>query len=228
MESLRLNRRMMGVAVGGTLLAAWVWIAGQTPPAQGMAGLKSPAGSVAPARPAFPELPPTPPDWEFVQKMAFSRFPGVNAHDVLRLAADCCPHRIRVLRELSAIHPDEAVERFTDLIYELHGILALHKSNPRLYDCRLRELKIESAVTRWAEASRHDTGEGQARALESLRQVLGEAFDIRQELMTIEVETLEKKLAELKRLVRQRAEQRTAIIQHRLEALTRGEKTPSW
>ncbi|MDI6774128.1 MAG: hypothetical protein QME60_01860 [Verrucomicrobiota bacterium] len=215
---------MAVLAMAGAIMATLA----QPPPIPEPAAAKAmPAESVK-SRPKFPDLPPTPPDWEFVQKVAFSRFPDVNAADVMRFAAEHRTAETRELKALSRIRPDEAVERLTDLIYELLGIMALRQSNPPLYAVKIRQLKSDAEVNRWTEASRQDAGEARSLSLDSLRKAIEQAFDVRQEIMAADVEALEKKLEQLKALVRRRQESRRAIVAQRFAELTADEKPLQW
>jgi hypothetical protein len=221
----RLAPVMMGATAAAVAALAFAALA-QQPPAPDSA--KAIPVALAKARPKYPELPPTLPDWEFVQKMALSRFPDANAADVMRFVSENCPAKLRAIKSLAKIRPDDAVERLTDLIYDLLAILALKESNPPLYEIRMRQLKVDSEVDRWVEASRQSSGEAHARDLESLRKAVEQAFDVRQELMKSDVEVLERKLQELKALVARRQESRRAIVAQRVAELAAEEKPLKW
>jgi len=215
---------MGGVAamvIVGVVLSA---LAQEPPPARAKA---LPVG-LTKARPKFPDLPPTPPDWEFVQTTAISRFPGANVTNVMRFATENCPTRVRSIRALCKIRPDEAVEALTDLAYEMTAIMALRETQPALYESKIRQLKIDAEVERWVEASRQNQGDVRQKDLDALRRALEQAFDVRQDLMKSEVEQLEKKLQELKTLVQKRQENRSVLIARRFAELSGEEKPLKW
>jgi hypothetical protein len=221
-NSPRLTVILLGCAA---LAGAAVWGGSQPPP--GPVAKATPA-SVTKQRPVFSNLPPTPPDWDFVQKMVFSRFPDAKPEEVTKFMTENVPLKLRTIREMARTRPDDAVELLTDLVYESIGVMALRESQPLLYEARIRQLKFDAEIDRWTEASRQSKGDAREKDLEALRKALEQGFDVRQELMKSEVELLEKRLQQLKDLVQKRQENRKTIIAQRLAELTGEQKPLKW
>jgi len=137
----------------------------------------------------------------------------------MRFITENYPSKMRQVKSLALVRPDDALEQMTDLIHESLGILALQESLPRVYEMKVKQLKVENDVARWAEASKTAKAEERGKDMEALRKAVEESFDVKQELMKSEVEQLEKKLQDLKNLVRKRQESRKDLVAYRLSEL---------
>ena len=80
-----------------------------------------------------------------------------------------------------------------------------------------------------AEQYRKSKDEGENQQLKKeLRQVLNQAFDLRQQNRVQEMQDLEKRLTELKKVMEQREKNKANIVDKRLEELTSKAKVMEW
>ncbi|MDX1421263.1 MAG: hypothetical protein R3181_14955 [Rubricoccaceae bacterium] len=90
-----------------------------------------------------------------------------------------------------------------------------------LYDRIQREVELENETHRLAARIRSTSdSDTRARLLESLRNKLGEAFELKQAIRAEEIAQAEAQIGELRRLLDERAARKSSIIERRIEELT--------
>jgi len=151
---------------------------------------------------------------------AFERFPEVDREGIMEFIRDHFPREMRQFRELSAKRFSEAAELMSDVIRESLELLETRERNPEVYAKRVRQRELEIRTAALVEAIREAEDRDREKRLEELRGILEEAFEIKQELMKIDVAHMEKEISELKKMVARREANRKAIINRRVSEIT--------
>ncbi len=178
--------------------------------------------------PRLPQLPPPPPDWDYVSRMTFARFPEADREATLLFIHQHFPRETKQIRLASATRPDRAMEALTDLVHKSLGLLKTQQENPELFEKLMRQHRLERQAQSLAAAVGQTQGESQKKILKKLQAVLAEAFEIKQSLMKDELEALARGVNDLRVLVEKREQNRQAIIERRLSELTGNEDWMRW
>jgi hypothetical protein len=106
----------------------------------------------------------------------------------------------------------------------LAELIRLKKSDPKMFDLRSQDLRLEKQTRELVQQYRlaQKTGDKpKAEALKNdLQRVIGEHFTLRQNVRELELERLELKLSQLKTQLETRKKNRDALVQSRLSELT--------
>jgi hypothetical protein len=205
----------------GALAAGHLW----SEPAGSGSGL--PATKPPRIRPSA-DVPPAPPDWELVRNLTFSRFAGIDQVSTWRFMQEHMAEEMAELKQKSGVRPDDAVAEFTDLVQQALVLIETKTSRPERFERLIREKQLEKKILRLRDAISASEGKDREEKMKELQAALGQSFEIRQELMKMEVEYLSQELDKLKTLVRRREENRTAIVNRRIVELTGQEDALKW
>ncbi len=181
----------------------------------------------APTR-SLPDLPPPLPDWDYVSRMTFARFPEADRDATLRFLHQHFPNDMQQIKNACATRPDRAMEALTDLVHKGLSLLKTQQNNPALFEKLMRQHRLEHRAEVLAEAASKAQGEARKNALKELQDVLAQAFEIKQDLMKDELEALSRGVNELRTLVEKREENRQAVIERRLIELTGNDDWMRW
>jgi hypothetical protein len=165
------------------------------------------------------EQAPLPPSREYVLDVVFKRFPGVEREKAMKLANDCFAPRMQRIEQLSRRVPQEAVDEMTDIIYEVSELLEIKAANPDLFEKRITQMQLEREAEQYVERARLSKGSKRKKALDMLKKTLDRAFEIKQEIIKMDLERMERDLEELKKLVNKRESRKSAIVDRRIKEL---------
>lgn len=174
------------------------------------------------------KLPPSPPSADFVMKVVFSRFPGVSSDEVTKFMNEYFMQEVLEVKQMAEVLPDKAVERLTDIVQECISLMRIRNRDAKLFSKIMEEKRLNKVAQRRAEAIREAKGTERNKGIEELRKILETAFEIKQELMKLDVEGLEKELEQLKQLVRLREQCKNEIINGRLTELMNRRSEMRW
>jgi hypothetical protein len=147
--------------------------------------------------------------------------PPVDGRGGLQAARAVPPPAPRASAETGAAAPlgaadDEQLRQAGEAAY----MMELSASDRALYDKIQREAALEAASLRLADQINRTTDPDERAGLRSqLRANLEAAFDLKQEIRSAEIERTEAQVAELRRMLTQRAARKSQIIEHRLREL---------
>lgn len=165
------------------------------------------------------DLGPLPPGKKYVMEAVFNRFPGVDQQEVLRFAKDHYVETMQQVDTISSRRPNEAVEIMTSAVYEILKLLDIKKSDPQMFKHKLKEMKLEKEAGHYVDRILASEKNEAEELIEKLKNTLNTAFDVKQKIVRLDLEKLEKELSRLKSLVSQREDSRSEIVERRIKSL---------
>ena len=210
-------RRRMCFQVVLVGLVGCTWLTGAE---EGSSRVKAGRGR----RPVVPQinrdLPPPPPDSDFILNMALSRFPTADRKATVAFIQDKLASEMREIKELTRAKTSVALERMTDLVHDALELMQVKKEEPARFKLLMKERALQRKARMLAESVRDAGDEEHPDTRKALRAVLLEIFGVKQKLMGMEVEYLTAELEKLRVLVKKREENRAAIVDRRLAEVT--------
>ncbi len=164
-------------------------------------------------------LPPVPPGEKYVFEAVFQRFPGVDRDEVLEFAREHFAAKMQEIDKLASVQPNEAVEDMTQVVYEVVKLLEVKESYPELFEHKIKQMRLEKEVARYVERTRLAKGSKRDKALTRLKETLGQVFEVKQEVIKMDLVRMERELGRLKKMVKQREENKDSIVHRRVREL---------
>jgi len=131
------------------------------------------------------------------------------------------PEEFRRLMDLRERDSALFAEVMQDRLREWQHLRRLKRNDPELAEKLKRERDMDREAIGLGEAYRNaETGEEKEEIRAALKQLLSELFDLRESHRKARVREVEKELEELRRVLKERRENKESIIQKRLEQLT--------
>lgn len=155
-------------------------------------------------------------------------------HDRYHLSVDQLDEAFEVLREIKPElaerlepHRQDDPQRVVDMLQRefphVRHLIRLKRVAPETYNLRVQDVKLTYQSQQLAEQlqqAEQDPSSGDAAALgEQLRQVVEQHFDVRQQLRERELAYLERRIGELRAQLDERAQDKEALIEQRLNDL---------
>lgn len=165
------------------------------------------------------QLSPVPPGKKYVMNAVFKRFPGVDRNEVLELAKENFAAKMQEIEKLTSVRPNEAVEQMTQVVYELVELLKVKQSYPELFENRIKQMRLEKEAARYARQARLAEGSKRGEALTRLKEALARIFEVKQEVIRMDLARMESELRRLERMVKKRDENKDLIIERRIRQL---------
>ena len=114
----------------------------------------------------------------------------------------------------------------------IHKLIQIKKSAPELYELSVKDMKIgmecDKLSREFREAGR-DGNEGRADEIRGkVTELVEEHFEVRQKMRGMELERLERRLAEARKQLEKRAGMRGELIEQRVTELTGDKRKPMW
>ncbi len=164
-------------------------------------------------------LPPIPPGRKYVVEAVFNRFPGVDRDEVIKLARENFAAKMQEIEKLSTFRPNDAVEQMTEVVYEVVKLLEIKASDPELFKNKVKQIRLEKQVARYVEQARAAKGNKRDEALGMLNKTLALVFEVKQEVIKLDLARMERELGRLKEMVEKREENKDLIVNRRARDL---------
>jgi hypothetical protein len=129
------------------------------------------------------------------------------------------------MRRFCGTRAEAELEQIIEEYLELRD---LARENPVLYARILEHRKLENRSRRLARGLAQESGAGRDAVMAELRDVLDRSFQIKQELMRMDVQEMAEDLEELRSLIDKRQDNKDALIQRRLKELTGDDEELTW
>ncbi|MEI6807603.1 MAG: hypothetical protein WCN95_02685 [bacterium] len=171
--------------------------------------------------------PPTPYENEIIDAV-FARFPGVNRREVDKFLKANFEDELQKFRTLAITHHVEATDLFSTLVREVLSLLETRRKNPVAYEKKLVLKRLESRAGRLVREIRMAGESDKKRIQQALCETAASIFDIKQQLMKIDVEQMSRELALLRELVDKREANRETIVGRRVTDLVGDKKDLEW
>jgi hypothetical protein len=154
-----------------------------------------------------------------------------QASQVIEAVREHFPLLADRLSESSKDNPD-AVRNLLREYPRLAELIRLKKSDPKMFDLRSQDLRLEKQSRELVQQYRHaqkSNDKPKADALKNdLQRVIGDHFTLRQSIRELELQRLEQKLSQLKTQLETRKNSRDALVQSRLSELTDDGAQAEW
>jgi len=173
--------------------------------------------------------PPLPPGAEWIAvERAFASFPDLNREAVMTLIRAEFAGELAQCKALAVRHLSRAVELMTRVVAEAAELLEARDRDPALYARLKQRRSLEKQVRELAEALRQDSAGVKREQVAELRLKLDKLFELKQEVMRLDVERMAKDLDRLKGLIAGREKRRDSIVDRRLGELLGDEEALKW
>jgi flagellar biosynthesis chaperone FliJ len=144
----------------------------------------------------------------------------VNEMKILEFLEQNLPHMLEPLPELAQKEPEEYREQLKEISEHMHHYYEVKERSPDVADALLRSHRLEHEAEKLA----HAIVEGELRgarneALDKLRGLLNEVFELRLKEAELEVRSLEEELSHIKEIVGRRREARDQIVERHMKGL---------
>ena len=147
-------------------------------------------------------------------------FPEARRDEVKEFMQRYFPHRLKEVQQLRRHEPEEAAEFFRDTLNETLELLELREEEAEEFERAIKELEVERKTEEMAQTFERATPEERKKLLAELKDMLDQAFEMRQKAMKTEVEHLEREMRRLKTMVEKREQNKALIIDRRIQQLT--------
>ncbi len=174
-----------------------------------------------------PSLPPMPYESQLVRTV-LARFASSDSDKVMDFIRANLPSRFRDFRAMSVSDRDKASGYLTELVREALQLLDMKSHDPERFELVIKQINLERRAHELANTARQARSAVRKKSLEQLNGLLGESFEVKQQLMKRDVEEMSRDLAELRALLGKRKEHRAAIIARRREQLTGKDAHLKW
>ncbi|MDD4871449.1 MAG: hypothetical protein PHR77_12900 [Kiritimatiellae bacterium] len=157
-----------------------------------------------------------------------SRHPGIHPDEVMRFIQEQFPEEMERLQDLKRKNPREADEVLTDLIENAINLLEMRHKNPEQFKKAIHKTKLDREAEHLGVKCRNKDVMDKEQILKEMRNVLEQSFELKQELMKMEVAELEREIQELKKMIEKRQENKKVMIERRVKELTGKEPELQW
>lgn len=164
-------------------------------------------------------MPPVPGEDDILDT-AFNRYPEANREEVMAFLKEQLPEEVYAFKLRAMRRREDAIAYMANLIRETLRLMQTRQSSPELFQKVVRQRTLEQQATRLADSARHAKGDQRANYLTQLEKTLLEAFQIKQEMMKLDVAHMEGELEQLRVLLDRREENERAIVGRRIAELT--------
>jgi hypothetical protein len=169
---------------------------------------------------------PLPPSPRLAQAAALQRFPEANKDELLTFVNTHFPHEMLAARKAADVNANNAADMMSDAMAESLDLMELRRHSKELFKMTMEERRLERIVQQQAKVARKD--ESKSPTVNTLKATLGDAFDVKQELLKKDIEGMSQELAKLRVLVGKRSESREAIIAKRLDEMMGEDEHLRW
>ena len=161
---------------------------------------------------------------EFDTSETLAGFPRFEVPEIVRFTAQEFPDLHARIQMLGDTPPPDRFEMFSFL----QQMMELQKTNPEMFKLEKTIYQMESETEALGETIRNNADKADDKALESLKTKLGKLFDLREQRREMEAQQIEADLKHVRTLLKQRRENRDAIIDKRLKELTGANDATEW
>jgi hypothetical protein len=165
---------------------------------------------------------------EAIVRDGLSRLPPREREEAMLLLRENYQWQLREAQRLADKQPDEAAERVERLVDEAVELSQLRHENPEQFARHRQFRQAENQAAMLAARAREARGAEREQAMAELRQTLQRAFELKQQNLAREVETMNRHLAELRSLLEKRQANRDAIINRRAYQLVGEQDYLEW
>ncbi len=163
--------------------------------------------------PSPPPMPPLPGEAEArLLDAVFQRFPGIDRGEMERFLREVMPQELAELRRLSQSRFDEALGHLAALVQRCIELQATQRERPALYERLIARQRAERHAEALGRMCRREEGGQKEARLRELAIVLADGFELRQEIMRMELAHLQDELGQLEALIAKRQASREAIM----------------
>ena len=129
-------------------------------------------------------------------------------------------------------NPERAQAMLRHLWPRIHKLMETKKSDPELYEWRVKDMKIglecQKLQRQFQEASKGGDRDRVKEIRSQIAEKVEEHFDVRQKMRELELERLERRLAEARKQLEKRAANRKELVEKRVGDLTNEQHEPMW
>lgn len=155
--------------------------------------------------------------------MLWSRLNEEEREQLREFIAEHFPERFEEIQQLEA-NQERLQMHMGRILPEMMRLRELSERDPQVFEMRIREIRGEFRLRQIARQLRFGEGDTDRTALEKeARQLIEQQFDLRQQRMEAEILRLEKKIAQLRAGLEDRAASREVEVDQALERLTSGQ-----
>lgn len=137
------------------------------------------------------------------------------------------PSSSEELSRLKAQNPQQYQRVLAEGAERMQMLSEMQKRDPAAYQDMVNEIRLEGSARRIGESYRNASADKKAALKDQLRQVLGQLFDAREANRKHQIDRLEKDLASMKATLGQRAKNKAAIVNRRLDDML-SEPATAW
>ena len=163
-----------------------------------------------------------------VMRDVFSRHPGVRPDEVMKFINEQFPDEMKRFQELRQKNAAEAEERISSLVENAIELLEIRQKNAEQFEKALKKTKLDRQAEHMGEKLRGEDVKDKEQASKEIREILEQSFELKQELMKMEVSGLEGEIQKLKEMVEKRQANKKAMIDRRVKELTGKEAELRW
>ncbi|MEI6970192.1 MAG: hypothetical protein WCL44_01625 [bacterium] len=185
--------------------------------------------TASPADDVDPGLTPPPTPYEYdIAETVFARFPGINRKEVDQFLQNNFAEELKSFRSLAVSRQAEATELFSRLVRNVLALLETKRTNPAIYEKKLKLHRLETAADRLVREIRLAGDKEKQKLQQALHETASAIFDVKQDLMKTDVEQMSRELALLKELIARREVNREAIVSQRITDLVGTKQDLEW
>lgn len=177
------------------------------------------AGFPPPPQAEMLVMPPVPGQADILDA-AFRRYPEADREEVMAFLKEQLPEELYAFKLRAMRRREDAIEYMANLIRETLELMETRRSNPELFRKVVRRRTLEQQASRLADSARRAKGDQRTHYLTQLEKALTEAFNLKQEIMKVDVSQMEGELQQLRILLGKRQENGRAIVGRRIAELT--------
>jgi hypothetical protein len=143
--------------------------------------------------------------------------------EMIQFVKEYFPDRGAKLERLASENPAEFRQRRNDLVGEIRRLIDLQDRDPELFEIHIKEIQLRHKLEDLG-AIYQDADPEERKNLDiELRELLHNAFDIRQQIKAAELEDLRKKLKHVENGLENRIKRRDELIEQRFNEITRNQ-----
>jgi hypothetical protein len=171
---------------------------------------------------------PPPPEFDEMERMSDEEVAALE-EELYEWLSEVAPGRAEELRRLREEEPQRYRDAIRFSIRWMRMMRRLQEKDPEAYEAEIRIVRLESRSQELARRYREAHSDEERRQIEQeLTGVLNDLFDVREARREREIRQLERHLAEMREQLQRRRQNKTAIVERRLRALTGGLDDLDW
>ncbi len=176
----------------------------------------------------FPPMPPSPLKGHELIENVLKVFPEVDPDELMSFVHKEFPMEMRQVGELSKKHMERAFELLAGVIRESQELIEIREDDPKLFELRLNQLRLERRATLLAEECLVSKPPEREVKIKELELLLTKAFENKQALMRLDVKRMQSQLSDLQALIDRRASVKNAIVSSRMLQITGEREGLEW